>query len=47
MTPLLKQFFFQKTDANYWKSIYTVVKSDAIFFHRDKGTSGGNEQVDY
>ena len=36
----------QKTDANHWKSIYTVIKSDAIFFHRDKGTSAGHEQVD-
>ena len=43
---LFSIFFVQKSDVNHWKSVYTVVKNDAIYFHRDKGpTSTSSEQV--
>ena len=35
---------FQKSDARNWKNIYTVIKTDVIYFHKDKAAAG-NETV--
>lgn len=38
------QNMFQKSDARNWKNIYTVIKTDVIYFHKDKAAAG-NETV--